>query len=188
MSCSPEILQFLLQCEAEEDIVKRNVQCNHLRKIVDEFSPPPVTGKLRHTLPSQEDNIFIVRISPKNGKAPLEDYAIMKDKTNPDAYKWDRDASGRIQKGDWLGFILGDVNNATVELFKVDSIGGIRPNHWKTTKYTSQKVDISVSQRDVILFEKKEPVYMSWNHWKKKVNYSDKYMPRGTTSAKNPFN
>ena len=187
MSCSPEILQFILQCEAEEDVVKRDAQHNQLRKIVDEFSPSPVTGKLRQTLPSHEDNIFIVRISPKK-KGPLEDYSIMKDETNPHAYKWDRDAYGRIQKGNWLGFILGDVDDAIVELFKVDEIGGIRPGHWETTKYTDQKVDRLVSTRDVILFEKKGPVYMDWNHWKKKVNYRDKYMPRGTTSAKNPFN
>ena len=185
MSCSPEILQFLLQCEAEEAVVTRAVQSDHLREIVDEFYLSSVMEKAQQE-PSPEDNIFIVRISSKN-KCALKDYAIMKEKKNPHAYKWDRDGSGRIQRGDWLGFILGDVNDATVELFKVDTIGGDRPPHWKTTNYTSQKEDKLVCLREVVTFEKREPVHMEWNLWKKKVNYSDKYMPRGTISAKNPF-
>lgn len=185
MSCSPEILRFLLQCEAEEDVDIRAAKRDHLQKNVDEFSPASVMEKTQQE-PSPEDNIFIVRISTKN-KCALKDYAIMKDKKNPHAYKWDRDASERIQTGDWLGFILGEVNDAKVELFKVDTIGGARPPHWKNTNYTSQKQDKLVCLRDVVTFEKRESVHMEWNHWKKRVNYSDRYMPRGTISAKNPF-
>ena len=145
-----------------------------------------ITRYLSLVLPRKTDKIYIVRIS---SPAAVNDYRIMIKRIEENGIaEWDSDKQNRISIGDWLGFILGDTHEAIVELFKVVDKKGTkhRPSHWNSKKYTYQKVTEDVSKRQVIYFSEKGPE-ISWNLWKKKVNYSDIYMPRGTIKAKNPY-
>jgi hypothetical protein len=149
------------------------------------------TQKNQHSLsccilPSKTDIIYIVRISSPSA---VNDYRIMLKRLEENGIaEWDSDKQNRISVGDWLGFILGDTHKATVELFKIVDKKSCkhRPSHWNSKKYTYQKVVEDVNKRQVIYFSEKGPE-ISWNLWKKKVNYSEIYMPRGTIKAKNPY-
>ena len=137
----------------------------------------------------EEQKVYIVRISPQR-RGPVFDYSIMKEKLiQGDDSEWDSDKNNRIQKQDWLGFIIGDTIDATVELYQVKDILSPkhRPSHWASKKYTSQKITSDVCTRNVIQFEMRAPFEYSWNEWKYEVNYSNIYMPRGTISARHPF-
>tara|TARA_B100000900_G_scaffold353102_1_gene321047 strand:+ start:957 stop:1460 length:504 start_codon:yes stop_codon:yes gene_type:complete len=145
-----------------------------------------ITHCLPLVLPRETDKIYIVRIS---SPAAVNDYRIMIKRIEENGIaEWDSDKQNRISIGDWLGFILGDTHEAIVELFKVVDKKGTkhRPSHWNSKKYTYQKVNEDVQKRQVIYFSEKGPE-ISWNFWKKKVNYSEIYMPRGTIKAKNPY-
>ena len=111
----------------------------------------------------------------------------MKDEDHPAHLLWDADKDNRIQVGDWLGFILGNASDARVEIFQIHEIQSPskRPPHWNLHQYTSQGVQKDVKKRNVLLFEKRDPIYVSWNQWKKEVKYKSNYMPRGTIRSRN---
>jgi hypothetical protein len=140
--------------------------------------------------PRGVDNIYIVRIAEKQSNA-LRDFEAMRTKVLREGRsEWDSDKGNRISPGDWLGFITGGTYTANVELYRVDSIlsQDKRPSHWEYAQHTDQCVSELVKTRDVIsLSNEGEHVY-SWENWKQVVGYKTRYMPRGTSKSKNPFN
>ena len=148
-----------------------------------------LSARTTPVLPSKKDNIYIVRISDVSSPAAANDYRIMLKRLKSDGLaEWDSDKKNRIRVGDWLGFIIGPIRNENVILFKVVDRKGSehRPKHWNTGKYTAQKVQENVCNREVIYFSEKGPE-LSWKVWKKTVGYKEGYTPQGTTKANNPY-
>tara|TARA_B110001450_G_scaffold253719_1_gene277694 strand:- start:5282 stop:5848 length:567 start_codon:yes stop_codon:yes gene_type:complete len=152
--------------------------------------PPP-------SPPRSSDTIWIVRISLRVGaKKAQNDYNILKEalaSNDSDIWKkygvWDKDTKNKMKPGSWLGFIIGEINDAMVELFYIEGeTKTYRPDHWnKVDDYTDQKTTIQPDTRETVIFKKQNIIRMSWKEWKTKVEYKEKYMPRGTTTSKNPY-
>jgi hypothetical protein len=140
-------------------------------------------------LPNLKDKIYVVRISETN----VTDYNIMKNTFDEgDVALWDKDKKNTIKPENWLGFIIGSCKDPVVELYKVENELPVsaRPSHWDEKQYTSQNVTVGVNERGVISFDPRIKINVKWNDWKKIVNYSPNcktWMPRGTTTAINPF-
>ena len=86
-----------LECEATAALRSCQKECSmqeRLRKIELDSFPAVSYRKMCQTLPTRRQDFHSEDNHPRI-QIDLEDYAIMKDKTNPDAYKWDRDASGQ---------------------------------------------------------------------------------------------
>ena len=128
----------------------------------------------------KNSNIYIVRISPTN-RVGNYNYKIMKQEKYK---KWDKDHKNRIQKNDWLGFIVN--NKVEFYLVKEEKKSNERENHW-LKRYSYQEIDHDKNRREVIIFADQEPITYEWNEWKRICGYKDKYMPRGTIRSKNPF-
>ena len=145
------------------------------------------------TLPHISDaKIFIVRISLRKGaEAARHDYGFLKEENaQGEETLWDKDARNKIAVGDWLGFILGENGKESVDLYQVVGEAPVskRPVHWKRiNSYTNQETATKPITRELIVLSSDKPTRMEWSDWKRKVDYKDKYVPRGTTSAKNPF-
>ena len=157
-------------------------------------SPQQILGQSAvETLPSISDaKMHLVRISLRNGaEAARHDYGILKDENAQGKETlWDKDARNKIHIGDWLGFIVGENGDEVVELYQVVGEAPVskRPVHWKRIEsYTNQETTTKPIARELIVLSSDNPTQMEWSDWKRKVDYKDKYMPRGTTSAKNPF-
>tara|TARA_B100001094_G_C18164574_1_gene791281 strand:+ start:445 stop:936 length:492 start_codon:yes stop_codon:yes gene_type:complete len=134
-------------------------------------------------LPDEKSTIYIVRISHKEA---VKDYNIMK---RSKRMLWDKDSKNRIKKEDWLGFIVNRGDKIMIELYYIEKELSIteRPKHWKSSKYTDQRIKNHSFHREVIEFKNQPILYYTWDEWKKHINYSPKYMPRGTSRSKNPF-
>ena len=124
------------------------------------------------------------------------DYNILKEahaSNDSDVWKkygvWDKDTKNKMKTGSWLGFIIGEVKNEMVELFYIEGeTKTYRPDHWNTVEdYTDQGTTTVPNTRETVIFKNQSIIQMSWNEWKKKVGYKEKYMPRGTTTSKNPY-
>ncbi len=139
--------------------------------------------------PIGDEQVYIVRISQKSVGAQ-KDYEIMKDKIdNGYSSEWDSVKGNRVKVGDWMGFILGEASSAEVELYQVGEIKGPehRPKHWANRQYTSQQVQESVKNREVVVFKNQKSLTIDWAEWKEDVGYKEKYMPRGTVRARSPW-
>ena len=136
--------------------------------------------------------MYLVRISLRKGaETARHDYSFLK-KENAEGKQaiWDKDARNTISIGDWLGFIVGENGNEIVDLYQVVREAHVseRPVHWKRiNSYTNQETTTKPIARELIVLSSDNPIQMEWSDWKRKVDYKEKYMPRGTTSAKNPF-
>ena len=140
--------------------------------------------------PVNEEEVYLVRISQKSTSA-IADHAIMRSElvtVGKDA-KWDSVKGNKVRVGDWMGFIIGDSHSESVELYQVAAVKGPehRPSHWNRIQYTCQKVTENVSEREVVIFKKRQPLVYDWGSWKKDVEYKPLYMPRGTIRARHPW-
>ena len=128
--------------------------------------------------PSKKDTIWLVRISERKGSEKARvDYNIMYQRVNNGLIgEWDKDSRNRMKSGDWLGFIVG--KEELVHLYYIESEASTehRPDHWKMDSF-----------REVVIFKKQLPIIKKWSSWKENVGYKERYMPMGTTKAKNPF-
>jgi len=136
--------------------------------------------------------IYIVRISQrKNATAARDDYNFLKkDNARGKNAMWDKDTRNNIAIGNWIGFIVGENGNEVVELYQVIGEAPISkcPKHWKRVKiYTDQDTATKPITRELIVLSSDDPVQLEWNYWKRAVDYKEKYTPRGTTKARNPF-
>lgn len=122
-------------------------------------------------LPDETSNIYIVRVSNKDS---LENYDIMK---RSEKKLWDKDYKNKIKKGDWLGFIINKNNKLVIELYYIeDELSSLyRLKYWEN------------NGREVIKFRNQSILSYNWDEWKKNINYSKIYIPRGTIRSKNPF-
>ena len=145
--------------------------------------------------PHKDDPIWIVRISQRRGaENARKDYSILKEalytQDNWDKMGvWDKDTKNKMKPDSWIGFIVGDVGSEVVELFYIERDSkNSRPKHWCTEEsYTDQKSDIAPNTRETVHFKKQNIIRMTWAEWKLRVGYSVKYIPRGTTTSKNPY-
>jgi hypothetical protein len=90
---------------------------------------------------------------------------------------WDKDCKNKIKKDNWLGFIIFINNKIMIELYYIeDELSSLyRLQYWKK------------NNREVIKFRNQSILSYNWDEWKKNINYSLNYIPRGTTRSKNPF-
>ena len=81
---------------------------------------------------------------------------------------WDKDSKNRIKKKDWLGFIINRDGEIVIELYYVEKELSIaeRPKHWKSSKYTDQRIKNHSFHREVIEFKNQPILHYTWDEWK----------------------
>eukprot|EP01084_Bolivina_argentea_P102189 183111_1 len=136
--------------------------------------------------------VYIVRIADDKENAPYKDYQNLKqDMRNNIEALWDKDAKNRIVVGDFLGFIIGAKSSTymPVEVYQVidEKSTEYRKDSWEERNYTKQRVNNVGKDREVIVLS---PICttMNWVQWRVDVHYKERFIPRGTMKAKNPFN
>ena len=138
------------------------------------------------------ETIYIVRISQRKGAENARiDYTKLKENNiQNNKIIWDKDHLNKMKTGDWLGFIVGENYNESIELYYIvdeESIDNRSISWCQNTPYTKNNGESSVKEREVVVLLNQSPIIYDWNTWKLMCGYKDKYMPRGTIKCKNPF-
>lgn len=134
---------------------------------------------------------YAVRITedPKNPK-PKADYENFVNQMERDEVAiWDKDASNRLKKGDYLGFIIGQPQSAKICIYKISGEQDVsyRETSWsKEVGYTSSSIENVPKHRQVIVFDHQIPMVYDWKEWKTNVGYHPRFYPRATQKIKIP--
>ena len=135
-------------------------------------------------------NYYHVRISNIK-KNPFNDYNIfLKNVELKSEAVWDKDRYNKIKINDYIGFIVGDVKNAMVHIYKVKSEVD-RENHWEQDRpYTTGNGINSVKHRNgiVLINAHNVPTKIEWAIIKKCIEFApdnEVFMPRGMSIVKN---
>ena len=105
---------------------------------------------------------------------------------------WDKDSKNKMDTGDYIGFIVDDVDNTEkiIKIYKILACKEERDPNWNTTEpYNADNGTSSVGHRHVIVLanDPRIPANTKWNDFRKCTGLGKdckSWMPRGTQKVK----
>lgn len=131
-------------------------------------------------------NYYHVRISPKRANATTDFTHFMNEMEITKEAKWDKDHNGKMQIGDYIGFIVGNAGEELVYIFKIKSELPLdkRESWWSETAYANNSANSTKHRVPILLTKDHEfAKTWAWSDIKEKVGIAPNFpswMPRGT--------
>lgn len=143
-------------------------------------------------IPFSKKETYVRRISSKNLKL-TENYQNMKSVFEASGIGcWLVEKDNKLKDGDHMGFITGDSKDAIVEMFRVVGVEERPVYDEENPKGFWEEIMNWESETDTLIISlvsvgDVEEGRVSWNEWKRAVNYKENYMPRGIRKVISPL-
>ena len=145
-------------------------------------------------IPFFKKETYVRRISSKNLKL-TENYKNMKsvfEVSGIGCWLVEKKRGKRVKDGDHMGFITGDSKDAIVEMFRVVGVEERPVYDEENPKGFWEEIMNWESETETLIISlvsvgDVEEGRVSWNEWKRVVNYNENYMPRGIRKVISPL-